>query len=553
MKRIVSVYLPQWPIERLLRDQKRYSKIRDCDQGEKFAAHSFEFNKPFGLVETSHRGIRLSAVNKTANDQGVRAGDALADARAILPSLSVSEALPLADKHGLRKLAQWCGRYGILRNAYGLKTGHSPAHSLKSYGLWIDISGVSHLYGGETKLLADIEQQLARFGVTAFAAAADTFGAAHALAWHSGSEKQRIRQASPGDTLAAIADLPVVSLRLDQTLVELLNRLGFKQIGALAKLPRIALEQRFFLQKDSQRVLLRLDQALGQRPEPRRPLREPPILSVQQLYVDPLITDEIFQNEVGSLVVKFCVKLANAGLGARAVRLVFFRCDGTFGEIFVLFSCAVSKSDHILGLLREKLGNIDLGFGVDMMALEAVNVEKENSSQVSLTGTNQAAIADLTSQLVDRLVNKLGKGCVTQLSSKDSHWPERREKRVNALSQVSLISGHDLRALKNVIEPQRPALLFSPPERITVTAEIPEGAPVQFAWRRVSYRIHRSEGPERIEPEWWMAIEKSHEFLTRDYYTLEDEFGTRFWIFRSGRYNSDCNRLPEWFLHGVFA
>ncbi len=48
--------------------------------------------------------------------------------------------------------------------------------------------------------------------------------------------------------------------------------------------------------------------------------------------------------------------------------------------------------------------------------------------------------------------------------------------------------------------------LLSRPEPVTVLAEIPEGPPARFTWRRVSRRVVKAEGPERIAPEWWRAL-----------------------------------------------
>jgi len=60
------------------------------------------------------------------------------------------------------------------------------------------------------------------------------------------------------------------------------------------------------------------------------------------------------------------------------------------------------------------------------------------------------------------------------------------------------------------------------------------------------HKIKKADGPERIEQEWWLQ-EGPH----RDYYTVEDEEGRRYWLFRSGHYSED--EKPRWFIHGFFA
>ena len=97
--------------------------------------------------------------------------------------------------------------------------------------------------------------------------------------------------------------------------------------------------------------------------------------------------------------------------------------------------------------------------------------------------------------------------------------------------------------------PQRPLHLFDPPQRIEVTAEVPDGPPRQFRWRRTLHDVTRFEGPERIAPEWWRDRPAT---LTRDYYRIEDARGRRFWVFRHGLYGQE-ERDPGWYMHGLFA
>lgn len=547
MKRIVSVYLPQWPIERIDGVKPLNGKIRRG--GEPHPLPAKPADTPFALVEAGHRGVRLSAVNSFGLASGLCAGDALADARTRVPNLVVAEAQASADREGLRRLARWLGRYGILRNAYGLAVESASGHRIRHYGLWVDISGVAHLFGGEAALVDDLEGRLSQFGLTARAGLADTFGAAHALAWHGG----RYRIAATGEIIPALAPLPVSALRLDGARVHLLHRLGFKTIGALARVPRVSLERRFRSADQSLRVLLRLDQALGIKGEPRRPLGEPPVLSVRRVFAEPLISTEPLENETKALVISFCNQLDAAGLGVRSYRLSLFRCDGSVGEVYVSLSQPARTPGHVTGLLLEKLGALDLGFGVDLLLLEALATEKLKFHQSSLMQGSQPDASDLSAQLVDRLVNRLGSHRVTRLIARQSHWPECSEIRLPALAGLPALSQQPHGFLKPA-GAHRPALMLASPEPITVMAEVPEGAPMQFTWRRVRYAVVRSQGPERIEAEWWKQLWPHAGSRARDYYYLEDKAGARFWVYREGRYDAEADESPPvWFIHGVFA
>ncbi len=123
-------------------------------------------DKPFALVASGVHGLAVSAVNGCAAREGVAIGTALADARAAFPNLISKPAEPPADRLALLRLARWAGRYGPNRHRDG------------DDGLWIDITGVAHLFGGEENLLDDVTRRLASFGVPACAGLADTLGAA---------------------------------------------------------------------------------------------------------------------------------------------------------------------------------------------------------------------------------------------------------------------------------------------------------------------------------------------------------------------------------------
>jgi protein ImuB len=87
------------------------------------------------------------------------------------------------------------------------------------------------------------------------------------------------------------------------------------------------------------------------------------------------------------------------------------------------------------------------------------------------------------------------------------------------------------------------------PEPAEVVALIPEGPPRQFRWRGVRHQIVHAQGPERIAPEWWRQCPEDAE---RDYYTVEDSAGRRFWLYRAGLYGRG-ESPPQWFIHGVFG
>jgi len=482
------------------------------------------------LVETGSHGIRITAVNARAAQEGVRLGQALADARAALPALLSRASEPRRDRLALLRLARWCGRYGPGRHADGAD------------GLWIEVTGVAHLFGREARLLEDLCARLARFGLTARVGLADTLGAAHALARFASSPATI---APPGETEAQLARLPVEALRLAPETVLLLKRLGLKRIGQLYSLPRAALQRRFRSADVAEAVLARLDQALGVRPEPRRPLTEPPALFVERPFADPLVSPEGLEAETARLSDELCQSLDARNLGARRICLSLYRADGTVAEAHAGLSFPCRTPEHLMALLKEKLGALDAGFGVDALVLAAVHVERREIEQAALGPRLDAAGGD-PACLVDRLANRLGSDRVMRLEPRASHMPERAQATRSALSAARALAQTDVPG-----QAPRPAFLLASPEPIRVIAEIPEGPPARFTWRRVERRIACAQGPERIAPEWWREI-GGRASRTRDYYRIEDEAGAGYWVFREGLYGRDEDQ-PAWFLHGLFG
>jgi protein ImuB len=450
------------------------------------------------------------------------------------------------------KLARWCGRYGPSRNVDGAD------------GLWIDVTGVAHLHGGEERLLEDLLGKLSRFGLTAQAGLADTFGAAHALARFApprrvpasrdGEAPWRYDFASaiapPGETETRLGPLPVEALRLAPETVLLLKRLGLRRIGQLYRLPRAALERRFRSPQAAEAVLKRLDQALGLKSEPLTALIEPPALFVQRAFPDPLVSAAGLEAETERLAIELCASLDARGLGARRVHLSLYRADGTVAEARAGMSFPCRTPEHLLALLQEKLAGLDAGFGVDILVLAAVQVERRDTPQAALGPRLAGAARADPALLVDRLANHLGVGRVSRLEPRASHIPERAEARVPALRDSASARSKGA-SWPGAPAAPRPPLLLAAPEPIRVIAEVPEGPPARFTWRRVERRVVRSQGPQRIAPEWWREI-GAKASRTRDYYRLEDEGGAGYWVYREGLYGRD-EQAPSWFLHGLFG
>ncbi len=551
MRRFVSVWLPHWPIERLAR----------------MSPAAVPAEGPLALVQAVQGRLTLSAVNAAARREGLAPGWTLADARAAVPRLATLPAEPQADVTALRRLALWMSRYGarvsIERPASGGARKGKAAELLSAIdapdGISIEITGVAHLYGSETGLLADLVRRIAGFGLTVRPGLADTPGAAWAIARAVTSRRLADRILAPGETAAGLAPLPIAALRLAPETATLLKRLGLKSIGDLVHLPRPSLERRFKSKEAAAAVLTRLDQALGLAKEPARALVPPIRFAVRRSFAEPLVASEGVLASLSDLAHELGEALSAARQGARRLVLALYRSDGSLARIAAGLSRPSREPDHVRRLLADRLASIDLGYGVDLMTLAAPATEALEAEQDGIAGL-AAHKSDGPALLVDRLSSRLGPDRVLKLAARASHLPEAAEVRVSALAESPAPA-----IAPPVRLGARPPFLLPHPEPVAVVAEIPDGPPASLEWRRRRCRIVKAQGPERIAPEWWqplLALEREQEEAiaskrhprTRDYYTIEDEVGRRYWVFREGLYGREESEAPPaWYLHGLFA
>ncbi len=542
---------------------------------------------PFALTQAGAAGAgestRLYAINCRAAEEGLAAGMTLTDARALLPGLKTRRASPAADHKALLRLARWCGRYTPWVSCGGVSRGEAVTGEDST--ITLDISGCGHLFGGEENLLRDLSMRLSAFGVTHRLGCANTLGAAWAIA-RFGACHDRAQNAfdvvTPGETFEKIKDLPVAALRLEEDTVALLGRLGLKTIASLHGLPRLALMRRFPASGSGralgEAVLLRLDQALGKRDEPLSPLTPAPAFRTRMAFAEPLMERTGLAHALSRLLADLTAVLEGAGRGARHLSLAAYGADARVSRIAIGTGAPSRDPDHLMFLFRERLERIGLQYGIDLLILNAERVESLTAAQQSMAGDHRdhgdtgafaaqdtaPLVAPQVAPLIDRLANRLGPANVGHSRPRQSHLPERAERRVSALTGLSEPPAVPPESPPTVppahmSDRARPFRLFGRPEPLEVIAEVPEGPPLSFRWRRMNIRVVRAEGPERIAPEWWLDNSACNAGgccgdAVRDYYQIEDVSGCRFWVYRDGLYrDAGRNGPPRWYIHGLFA
>ena len=145
------------------------------------------------------------------------------------------------------------------------------------YGLYLDITGAAHLFGGEAAMLAAVTGAIARQGFTVRGAIAGTSLAAHALARYAPGVI-----VPPGNEAKAVAPLPIAALDCGDKALRALRHAGLKTIGAVAERLSSELSERL---GKSFVTRLRILQGAEEQPlQPRRPL---PDLMAEQRFAEP--------------------------------------------------------------------------------------------------------------------------------------------------------------------------------------------------------------------------------------------------------------------------
>jgi len=525
--RYLSLFLPHLPTDRLVRLGLLPPPAQEPQK-----------SIPCATYARSQSALRLDSLDPRGKSLGLEPGLALADARARYPSLAVAPSDPVAQARVLADIRDWCRRF-------------TPLAALDAPdGVLLDVTGATHLFGGEEKLLDEIVRRLRKQGFHARAALAETPEAAWALAHYA--ERTLLPEGlDEKDLVRRIGLLPLAALRLDADCVAGLGRAGLRNIRDLLLRPRAPIAARF-----GAMVFTRLDALLGRTKSAIAPQFEAPFYVAERRFSEGLVTQPDIDATLASLARDLAAMLESHEEGARHMEVSFFRVDGAVRHLDVRTSRPLRDPAAIARLFRERIEalgeeGLEADYGFDVIRLAALSVDRQKLQQLSLDQSRNAA-GDLAG-LIDRLGARLGEDKVKRLVAQDRHRPERASLCLPATSRLSVKP--QVQQPDEEREPQfyrqalslRPLRLLLRPEPIETVAAVPDGPPLRFRWRRVLHEVLAVEGPERIADDWW----KEHEVLTRDYFRAATVQGQSFWLYREGLYRAADE--PRWFMHGLFA
>jgi protein ImuB len=474
-------------------------------------------NIPFVLRVQSHGRMIISALNKSAEQQGISAGMALADARAIIPELEVMDDRPDLESRLMKRIAEWCIRFAPF-------VAIDPPD-----GIIIDASGCAHLWGGDHAYIKDIEKKINARGYSIGIAMADTIGAAWGLAHYLPVPIVVEKGSHP----KAILDLPPEALRLDVMITERLHKLGLHRIRDFIAIPQHSLRRRF-----GRDLIQSINQALGREDEIIDPVIPLQPYEERLPCLEPILTRKGVEIGLTRLLETLCDRLSKEEKGLRNACFKAYRADGKISELKISTSRPSHHVAHLFKLFETMLDSIEVESGIELFTLSTTVVEDNPVLQEKILETAGGLNDMRLAELIDRLSMKDGLQQIQRYLPDEHHLPEKSVRQALSLTEEPAIPWKT--------DPPRPLQLLSPPEQIEVTAPIPDYPPMMFRYKGKIHKIKKADGPERIEQEWW--IQRGQH---RDYYYIEDEEGKRYWLFRSGHY--DEAKTYKWFLHGFFA
>ncbi len=436
--------------------------------------------------------------NQAARSSGVQPGQSPTEARTLAPTLQLLERQHQAETRALHHLADW---------AYQFSSHVSPR---QPEGLLLEIGASTRLFGGLEPLVHHL--------VAAF----DALGHAHChgiaptptAAWLFALASEPDPVVDPGALAARLQHLPCRVLDLSPRQQQALAGLGVHSLGDCLRLPRRDLARRF-----GRGLLLQLEHALGERPEPR-PAHRPSRRFHRHLDLPAEAHDTA---SLGFALQRLLRELAGLlrGLegGVQHLHLALHHLHRNASRMDIGLLRPSRDSEHLLSICQHRLEREHLAAPVIALCLRADRIRSLPPQDASLLAEPDQPDPD-QQQLSERLGARLGEHAVTGLASAADHRPEHAWH-------------HDTSPAEEQPPPpgERPLWLLSTP----LPLDSPRGHP---CWHGP---LSLECGPERIEGGWWDGAD-----ISRDYYQARNPRGSRVWIFRE-------RREQRWFLHGFFG
>lgn len=607
MKRLLCIWLPNWPVQRRVTRLGLEPPERNRTSSDIGAPDVPPPPTPLLLWRNDPRRGRIVVARcSAAAAAGVRTRMSIAEAtdllrRGELPLVSEPHDRA-ADLQAINKIAEsvrqqispLVGPESLDRFIWAGRTLHLPE------SLLCDLTGVSHLFGGEAGVIRAAQRILSQYHLHGRLAIGDSVGAAWAVANHGDATTSIV---PIGGNREAIEPLPTAALRIAPETVHTLHRLGIERVGALLQLPRSGLAPRL-----GQHLVNRIAQSLGEVDELSM-VQQETIRDIRTLALE-YPTDDwgILKNAIG----KLCEGL-RAGMATRECGALHVTCRLDLEvppplTVEIGLFAPTLDTDHWLQLLSHAIEAQGIRGPAHRITVHVPRTGALRTTQASLLPDDPVdphGGGDLA-RLIDALAGRLGRKNVQSVRLSADPLPENgfhafpttavpnspsrgSLSRRNAPRKPSVSAGQvtprstdplrrPLELLKQPLalipvfshrpnHPGQAANQSKPSRHIQHANQLPFDSspsviPDGFRFAGQVHWMKRSWGPERIETKWW-----ANQLVRRDYFRVETNRAQWWWIFQE---LPTCNeresardvhsrgkpstKIPStWKLHGYFA
>ena len=444
----------------------------------------------FALIDGPVQRRQVVAASAAAQSAGVRCGQPLAAAQALLPSLQTllfDAAANMRLREAVASIAYACSEQVNIREADAVI---------------LEIGASLRYFGGWPRLAQGLRQQLRQLGLRHRLGVAVTPLASLLAATHKDGHIVDARNLH-----ALLRATPLRQARLHETTVTTLEAMGLHRLDEVLALPRGGLRRRFGAE-----LLDHLDRLAGMSADPLQPWQPAEHFSAGlELDAEVHATSAILF-PLRRHLQQLAAFLACRDGGVQRFRLILLHSRGEPSVIQVSMATPERDAQRLFDLARLKLDRVQATTPIIGLRIEA----DELPPFVPMRGDlfeRSASVLNSWQGLSDRLRARLGDEVLSTPVEQADHRPEKAW-----TAAVGARVGHIDRGPRPLWLLARPILLRDRAPRVL-------------------------SGPERIESGWW-----DDDQAGRDYYVLETSLGQRAWAFR------EAGQLEgPWLLHGWFA
>jgi protein ImuB len=385
----------------------------------------------------------------------------------------------------------------------------------------MDVAASQRLFGGIRNICLQLRAVVKTIGVTVRMSVAPTGQGAWLLA-----KKGRCRVLKMRSLHRHLDGLPFMVIQEVRAYADWFNGLGCRMLSDIRRLPRAGLKKRCGVD-----LLDSLDRAYGLSPELYQWLDIPPTFSARTELPDRVEHAEAVLFSARRLIIQLCGWLSAQQLALTRATVLLEHERGREAVDPTVLDIALAEptwhEEHLVRLLKERLGRVELPAAVLAVRLTAAEVQNAEPPSDSLF-PEPGGSAEEHNRLLELLVARLGAENVLRPAPTSDHRPEFANRWVS-------VQDAKKGALPSANLP-RPTWLLDAPLRLMIKSHRPfYGSPLRLI----------SPG-ERIEAGW-----HDRELVSRDYYVAEADDKSCYWIYRE-RPSAQSEEV-RWFLHGLFG